>query len=190
MHEKFPVLSQSDLLSHQKQDPVVSRVVHDVERRRRPSMRERYESQQTLRVLKQWDKLTLLDGILHRVVKDPLTKRERFQFDAPQSLIPEVLLGIHYHAGHQGQPSTLSLARQRFFWFNMEKDVHSYVRNCQRCVLSKTPEPAARAPLENIKTSDPLELLCIDFWSAGDSNNKSVDVLVITDHFTKLALAF
>lgn len=110
-HEKFPVLSQSDLPSHQKQDPVVSRVVHYVERRRKPSRHERYnESQQTVRVLKQWDKLTLLDGILYRVVKDPLTKRKRFEFVVPQSLLPEVLSGIHDHAGHQGQPRTLSLA--------------------------------------------------------------------------------
>lgn len=101
-HEEFAVLSQSDLLSHQKQDPVVSRVVHYVERRSRQSRRERYnESQQTLRVLKQWDKFTLLDVILNRVVKDPLTKRRRFLFVVPQSLIPEVLSGIHDHAGHQ-----------------------------------------------------------------------------------------
>lgn len=72
----------------------------------------------------------------------------------------------------------------------MEKDVHNHVRHCHRCVLSKTPEPSARAPLESIKTSAPLELVCIDFWSAEDNHNKSVDVLVITDHFTKLPHAF
>lgn len=32
--------------------------------------------------------------------------------------------------------------------------------------------------------------MCIDFWTAKDSNNKSVDVLVVTDHFTRLAQAF
>ena len=30
----------------------------------------------------------------------------------------------------------------------------------------------------------------MDFWSAEDSKQRSVDVLVITDHFTKLAHAF
>ena len=35
-----------------------------------------------------------------------------------------------------------------------------------------------------------MELVCIDFWSAEDSKQRSVDVLVITDHFTKLAHAF
>ncbi len=56
--------------------------------------------------------------------------------------------------------------------------------------MSKTTDPSGRAPLENISTSRPLELVCIDFWSAEDSRNKSVDVLVVTDHFTRLAQAF
>lgn len=107
----------------------------------------------------------------------------------PESLKVDALSGVHDHAGHQGQPRTLSLARQRFFWYDMEKDVRNHVKHCHRCVLSKTPEPSARAPLESIKTSAPLELVCIDFWSAEDNHNKSVDVLVITDHFTK-AYAF
>uniref|UniRef100_A0A672Y8M8 Gypsy retrotransposon integrase-like protein 1 n=1 Tax=Sphaeramia orbicularis TaxID=375764 RepID=A0A672Y8M8_9TELE len=187
----LPSLSLAELQSHQQQDPVISRVAHYVGRKRRPSRRERCnETQPTLRVLKQWDRLTLLDGILYRVAKDPLTKRKRFQFVVPESLKADALSGVHDHAGHQGQPRTLSLARQRFFWYDMEKDVCNHVKRCHRCVLSKTPEPSARAPLGSIKTSAPLELVCIDFWSAEDRHNKSVDVLVLTDHFTKLAHAF
>lgn len=185
------VLSRPELQSHQESDAVVSRVTYYVSRKQRPSRRERgHECHQTLRILKQWDRLALLDGILYRVTKDPLTKHKRFQFVVPESLKSSVLSGIHDNAGHQGQPRTLSLARQRFFWYDMEKDVRNYVRQCPRCVLSKTPDPSARAPLENIRTSAPLELVCVDFWSAEDSNNKSVDVLVVTDHFTKLAHAF
>jgi hypothetical protein len=36
-------------------------------------------------------------------------------------------------------------------------------------------------------TTAPLELVCIDFWTAEDSH---IDVLVVTDHFTKLACAY
>ncbi|KAJ8396768.1 hypothetical protein AAFF_G00013670 [Aldrovandia affinis] len=36
----------------------------------------------------------------------------------------------------------------------------------------------------------PMELICIDFWSAEDKNKSSVDVLVATDHFTKMTYAF
>lgn len=72
----------------------------------------------------------------------------------------------------------------------VEKDVRDYVQRCQGCVVSKAPEPEAGAPLESVKTSKPLELVCIDFWSAEDSSNKSLDILVVTDHFTKLAQAY
>ncbi|KAJ8367054.1 hypothetical protein AAFF_G00333490 [Aldrovandia affinis] len=187
--DMFSSLSSADLQSHQRQDPTINRVLHFVERKRRPSRRERdKENQMVLRILKQWDKRTVLDGILYRVMRDPVTKHKRFQFVLPDSLKSQALAGVHDLAGHQGQPRTLSLVRQHFFWYDVEKDVRSYVRNCARCVLSKTPEPAARAPLESITTSAPLELVCIDFWSAEDNNNKSVDVLVITDHFTKNVL--
>lgn len=93
-------------------------------------------------------------------------------------------------AGHQGQARTVNLARQRFYWPKMEQDVREYVKCCQRCILAKTPEPSARAPLESIKTTAPMELVCLHFWSAEDSKQRSVDVLVVTDHFTKLAHAF
>ncbi|KAG1937129.1 retrotransposable element [Pimephales promelas] len=175
----------------QNNDAVVSRVAFYVSRKRRPNRRERAnEDLRVLRILRQWEKLFLLHGILYRAVKDPLTKHKKFQFVLPGSLKQQALSGVHDLAGHQGQPRTLSLARQRFYWPEMERDVRDYVKTCTRCVLSKTPEPAARAPLESIKTTAPLELVCIDFWSAEDKHNKSVDVLVITDHFTKLAHAF
>lgn len=41
-----------------------------------------------------------------------------------------------------------------------------------------------------IKTSVPMELVSIDFWLAEDKNTSSVDVLVLTDSFTKMAHAF
>ena len=72
----------------------------------------------------------------------------------------------------------------------MEQDVKEYVKCCPRCILAKTPEPSARAPLESFRTSAPMDLVCLDFWSAEDNKQRSVDVLVVTDHFTKLAHAF
>ncbi len=68
--------------------------------------------------------------------------------------------------------------------------MRDYVKCCKRCVYIKSPEPEARAPFENIMKSEPLELVCVDFWSAEDSRNNSVDALVVTDHFMKLAHAF
>uniref|UniRef100_A0A8C6S522 Gypsy retrotransposon integrase-like protein 1 n=1 Tax=Neogobius melanostomus TaxID=47308 RepID=A0A8C6S522_9GOBI len=130
------------------------------------------------------------DGVLYRVTKDPVNKRKTYLFVVPRSLCHKVLKGVHDEAGHQGQQRTLYLTRQRFHWLGLSRDVMDYVKHCRRCVVSKTPEPEARAPLENIRTSEPLELVSIDFWTAEDSANRSLDVLVATDHFTKMAHAF
>lgn len=187
----LPVLPLQKLQDEQRMDPTLSHVIPFVTRGRRPSRRERAGlSLKVLKTLKQWEKLKMLDGILYRVCKDPLTGKKRHQYVAPSSLISQVLHGVHDDAGHQGQGRTLYLARQRFFWADMEHDVREHVKCCKRCVVSKTLEPEGRAQLESIKTTSPLELVCLDFWSAEDSKGDSVDVLVVTDHFTKMAHAF
>ena len=76
------------------------------------------------------------------------------------------------------------------FWLCRDRDVRDYVRNCKRCIVSNTVESVKKAPLESIKSTRPLRLVCIDFWSAEDSRNKTVDVLIVTDHFTRMAQAF
>jgi len=187
----LPVFSLRELQEKQQDDSTLSRVLFYVSRGRKPSRRERTgETHKVIKTLKQWEKFKMLDGILYRVSKDVLTKKRRLQYVVPSSLVKQVLEGIHDEAGHQGQGRTLSLARQRFFWVSLERDVREYVKCCKRCVVSKTPEPEGRAPLESIKTSSPLELVCIDFWSAENSSGRSMDVLVLTDHFTKMAHAF
>ncbi|KAK7881633.1 hypothetical protein WMY93_030042 [Mugilogobius chulae] len=189
--DTLPAYTEQQLRDSQLADNVISRVLYYVERRRRPSRRERAkESITVMKYLKHWEKFAVLNGVLYRVSKDLKTKSKRHQYVVPVSLKAEVLRGIHDEAGHQAQSRSLSLTRQRFFWLTLDRDVRDYVRKCQRCIVSKTADPEGRAPLESIVTSRPLELVCIDFWSAEDSRNRSVDVLVVTDHFTRMAQAF
>ncbi|KAL0154116.1 hypothetical protein M9458_050575 [Cirrhinus mrigala] len=181
----LPAFTAAEIRRKQREDDVVVRVIYFLERKRRPSQREKvHETSQVLRMLKHWEKLEIKDGVLYRISKDKAGKK-RYQLVVPNSLKSTVLRGTH-----QGQRRTLHLVRQRFFWSGMDNEVRKYVTHCKRCVLSKTPEPDARAPLESVKTCEPLELVCIDFWSAEGRNGDSVDVLVLTDHFTKLPHAF
>lgn len=84
--EVFHSLSLTDLQEHQHKDPVSARM-SCVSRKRRPSRRERAkENQCVLRYLKQWDNLSVLNGILYRVIKDPLTKHNKFQLVLPEPL--------------------------------------------------------------------------------------------------------
>lgn len=189
--DTLPAFTLDELQHSQESDPVISKILPFVIRRRRPSRRERVLfDTKALVLIKQWDRLKMQNGVLYRVTKDPLSKCKRHRFVLPDSLKDRALHGIHDAAGHQGQARTLHLARQRFYWPKMESEIKEHVKCCQRCILAKTPDPHARAPLISIRTSAPMELVCLDFWSAEDSKQNSVDVLVLTDHFTKLAHAF
>ncbi|XDV15563.1 hypothetical protein PO909_015619 [Leuciscus waleckii] len=184
-------LPRSELVNLQEQDDILGRVLFYIQRHRRPTRRERAsESRGVMKMLRHWAKLSIKNGMLYKVKKDRQMNMAIHQFVVPDSLKGQVLSGLHDSAGHQGQARTLSLARQRFFWTGMEHDIINHVRNCFRCVVGKTPEPNDRAPLESICTSEPMELVCIDFWTAEQSDKKCVDVLVVTDHFSKLSHAF
>lgn len=189
--DSLPVFTLEELQRSEELDPVISKILPFMIRKRRPSRRERAGFDGKVIVLiKQWERLKIQNGVLYRIIKDPLSKQRRHQFVLPESLREKALHSIHDIAGHQGQARTLHLARQRCFWPKMDSDVKDYVKCCQRCILAKTPDPSARAPLESIRISVPMQLVYLDFWSAEDRKQRSVDVLVVTDHFTKLAHAF
>uniref|UniRef100_A0A672F450 Integrase catalytic domain-containing protein n=1 Tax=Salarias fasciatus TaxID=181472 RepID=A0A672F450_SALFA len=67
-------------------------------------------------------------------------------------------------------------------------DVEKKVRTCERCVRRKA-RAEKTAPLVNIHTSRPLELICIDYLSLEPDGRGTKNILVITDHFTKYAIA-
>ncbi|KAK7883988.1 hypothetical protein WMY93_027111 [Mugilogobius chulae] len=79
---------------------------------------------------------------------------------------------------------TLDLAPSHFYWSRMSVDVVNKIRTCERCVRRKS-LPEHKAPLVNIQTSRPLELVCIHFLSV-EPCGRIKDILVMTDHFTKL----
>ena len=90
--------------------------------------------------------------------------------------------------GHFSTEKTLDLARMRFFWPRMSKDIVRMIRSCGPFVLRKSPQ-TSQAPLVNIVTSEPLELVCMDYLKLERSKGGYENILVITDHFTRYAQA-
>ena len=95
---------------------------------------------------------------------------------------------LHDDCGHLGRDRTLSLLKDRFYWPRMTEDVEIWIKRCRRCTLRKL-STNIRAPLVNIVTTQPLELVCIDFLTLEMSKGGYQNILVITDHFTRYAHA-
>ena len=54
-------------------------------------------------------------------------------FVVPVGQCRMALNGVHHGTGHQGQPRTLALTQERFWWPMMVEDCHTIVRGCPRC---------------------------------------------------------
>ncbi|KAK7925830.1 hypothetical protein WMY93_008140 [Mugilogobius chulae] len=158
----LPALSLFDLRDRQLADPVVRELVHQLETGEKvlPSVRE--ELPELPLLLRELNKLELRDGVLYRRRQED--GHITFQLVLPSALRPLVLTSLHNNMGHMGVERTLDLVRQRFFWPRMSSDVEKKIRTCDRCVRRKT-LPERAAPLVNIRTTRPLELLCMDFLS-------------------------
>uniref|UniRef100_A0A3B3HLU8 Gypsy retrotransposon integrase-like protein 1 n=1 Tax=Oryzias latipes TaxID=8090 RepID=A0A3B3HLU8_ORYLA len=137
-------------------------------------------------MLKEWKRLELRDGLLYRRRQcDTVTT---YQLVLPMALRSDVLRCLHDDMGHMGLERTQDLVRSRFYWPKMAADVEAKIKNCGRCVRRKSP-PEKAAPLVNIRTTRPMELVCMDFLSLEPDSKNTKDILVITDHFTKYAVA-
>ena len=67
-------------------------------------------------------------------------------------------------------------------------DVASYIYSCPRCIRRKSQPDVA--PLLNIKATQPLELLHLDYLQIEPSKGNIENVLKVTDHFTRYAQAY
>lgn len=181
-------ISDIDWYVEQRSDPNISDVIAILEQGRKPTRRILYKKPREVRkLLNEWKRLFFKNGILYR--KCVLSSETVHQLVLPNAFRDETLTGLHDDAGHQGRDRTLYLIKSRFFWPGMDRDVGNRVSSCTNCVLRKT-KAKRSADLVNITSGYPLELICIDFLTLDKCKGGYENVLVITDHFTRFALAF
>lgn len=137
---------------------------------------------------KEWGNLVAEKGVLYRVL--PLSdNRVRRQLVLPTSFRNSALTSLHDESGHLGFDKTYALVRDRFFWPGMKTEVEKYCKTCDRCAVRKT-LPKKTAPMLHLQSSNPLDLVCIDFLTIKPDSRNVCNVLVVTDHFTRYAQAY
>lgn len=181
-----PKYSESDLIKLQREDPVISKVISLMESGNDLPADYTADSPEVRLILREWKRFQMNSGLVYRTRE--CEGETIFQLILPTVLRPIVLRNLHDDMGHLGIERTLELTRSRFYWPKMAADVEKKVKTCERCVRRKTHADKA-APLVNIQTTRPMELVCMDFLSLEPDSRNTKDILVITDHFTKYAVA-
>ena len=145
------------------------------------------------RFLQIWDQLVVRDGLLCRYLQPRGASLGVIQMVIPEALRTEVLADLHegVAGGHLGTEKTLARLRERFYWPGHYNDVKEWCRKCAVCASRKSPAPKARAPLQSILTSRPLELVATDIVGPlPESPAGNIYILVVADYFTRYVEAY
>ena len=187
--DSLPGLTPDDWVGLQQADEDIKYMTEYLKTGQYPTATERRTLTDGQRILlRQREHLRVEDGVLYRESASH-GEPPRQQLVMPMSQRHLAFEGVHDQVGHLGYERTLDLARARFYWPRMAADLEEQCRTCPRCIRRKR-KMLRRAPLVSIKTTHPMELVCMDFLSLEPDNRNTKDILVITDHFTRYAQAF
>ena len=180
-----------DWVKIQRADPSLSVIIELIESgqllKRELHGKNSPEVKSLLRIRKN---LKLTKDILYRksYSDNSSSKKVLWPLVVPKAYRLRALAGCHDDVGHQGRMRTPSLLRERFFWPGMQEEATQYLLKCPRCLRRKTTPQVA--PMQPIYVTQPLELVHMDYLSLEPSKGNIENVLVITDHFTRYALAY
>ena len=186
MQSSTNVCQNFDILTIQNKDDIISTLKTLLLEGKTP--RKNSARSETEAILHQnFTKLRLVNDVLVRE-----THKEngelRHQFIIPREMHHVILQYLHNDMGHPGRDKTVNLVRERFYWPKMHSDISRWIDDCERCIKFKTPHNQ-KAELVNITTSQPLEMVCMDYMTLEPSKGNIQNILVLTDHFTKYAIA-
>ena len=106
----------------------------------------------------------------------------------PQLYQTEVLFRSHDQMGHQGIDKVQQRILHRFYWPGMRKACERWVNACLACLQVKDPRKM-KFPLKSVESSEFNEVVQIDHQKICMTESGYNQILVIIDHFTKLAEA-
>ena len=130
-------------------------------------------------------------------VKDDLLFFHNRVYMPDERSVREELLKQHHDdplAGHFGTKRTTELLSRSYYWPNMEKEVHDYIRTCAVCQRAKVPQQKPYSELSSLPVPEgPLREWTMDFITqlplsrCSQTGAVSDAILVLVDRYSKLA---
>lgn len=183
------VLSKSQIRKDQREDLELGNLIPLLQKGDKPKVSQ-IKDKAVRAWIREWPRLYLdSDGILRRRLKEP-GGPEIQQLALPSKYKELIYTELHQKMGHLGAERVLSLARERFYWPFMSRDIAHYVANVCTCLKDRHPNVHRRAPLKPISTTCPFELVSIDYLHLERSSGGYEYMLVVMDHFTRFCQVY
>ena len=127
-------IPQQEMKKAQEEDPVIKRVSECVMTKQWPSVKRQEQQDDVAALMREKSRLYMdEDGILFRKTAT------RSQLVLPSKFHPLIYRELHEEMGHLGVERTLHLARNRFYWPHMQRDIEHYITKVCSCIKSKRP---------------------------------------------------
>lgn len=139
-------------------------------------------------LLREWERLALVNGVLVRRTQDCRTGYMVEAVVVPNSERRRVWGMLHHTLGHARGQRQLEVIRLRAFWIGMARDLRHWTAECHQCVLGRA-GPEVKAPLQPVVSRYPFEILALDYLSLGRVTDSHPCILVVTDLFSRYAVA-
>lgn len=175
-----------DVKRMQLEDPDIKPIMECMLVGRKPTKKtQRKYSRISKLILSQWKHLLINDvGVLIR------KEKENDQVVLPKVLKSIVYEELHNKMGHLGAERVYSLAKERFYWPMMKKEITEHITKSCECIINRKPSQPAYAPLQSLQSAAPMDLVCIDLLHLEQSSGGFEYILTITDHFTRFAQTY
>ena len=186
-----PQMSWGEWQQEQKADENIAKVIDLIEkgelRKYHVRKNDNYEFRNYMKLQKY---LVLEGGLLFRTVQLKHQVKPIDQLVLPYKFRKRMVLACHDEMGHLGMDRTLLVLQDKVYWPGMSKDIRNHIRTCDHCERFK--QLPSTAEISQMEASYPLELVHIDFLIIGGKKDvrKDINILVVTDHFTRYAQAY
>lgn len=132
LNQDVPIKIQSEVTDLQSE-------INLVQKESKPSRSERsWLTKEVQLLLWEWSRLKVENGVLWRVISLP-RDGEVNQLVLLKKQRPTSICHLHNEMGHLGVDRMFALARDRYFWPRMYKDVEKYITQECNCQMKKKP---------------------------------------------------
>jgi transposase InsO family protein len=189
-----PEWTPNQLAAWQETDEDISPIYEALKAGRKPEPEDSSGwSGASKRLLLEFERLQLRDGVVYRSWYNDAGEQERYQLVAPRQIRAQVLEASHDGAvgGHYAERKTVAKVREYFFWPNLLADARDYCRSCTVCQRRKPRPTRPHHPLQQGAVGEPLQRVTVDilgFERPTARGNRYI--LVAVDTLTKWTEAY
>ena len=136
----------------------------------------------------QWDRLSVVDGVLYRKWVSADGLQQRWQLVPPKSVQNMLIKWAHtgMTGGHLGIKRTQHQLQLRAYWPEWAEDVARFCRQCPECATYHRGQPKKQGELQKFPVGEPFERLAIDLTGPHPTSRSGhVYILTVIDLFTK-----